>query len=62
MIADIVGGICFIAFLVFMGAICYIGVKYGNGNDRYYGYTRKPKDPFYWASTITYPRENDKNV
>ena len=62
MIADIVGGICFIAFLVFMGAICYIGVKYSDSNDRYYGYTRKPKDPFYWTSTITYPRENDKNV
>ena len=47
MIADIVGGICFIAFLVFMGAICYIGVKYGNSNDKYYGYSRKLKDPFY---------------
>ena len=62
MIADIIGGICFIAFLVFIGAICCIGMKYENSNDRYYGYTRKPKDPFYWISTITYPRENDKNV
>lgn len=60
MIADIVGGICFIAFLVFMGAICYIGVKYGNSNDKYYGYSRKLKDPFYYTSTITYPRDNDK--
>ena len=60
MIADIIGGICFIAFLVFMGAICYIGVKYGDSNVRYYGYTHKPKDPFYYTSTITYPRDNDK--
>lgn len=60
MIADIIGGICFIAFLVFMGAICYIGVKYGNSNDKYYGYTRKPKDPFYYTSTLTYPGDNDK--
>jgi hypothetical protein len=62
MIADIIGGICFIAFLVLMGAICYIGMKYGDSNVRYYGYTREPKDPFYWTSTLTYPRENDKNV
>ena len=62
MIADIIGGICFIAFLVFIGTICYIGMKYSNSDDRYYGYTRKPKDPFYWTSTITYPRENEKNV
>ena len=60
MIADIIGGICFIAFLIFMGAICYIGRKYSDSNDRYYGYTRRTKDPFYWTSTITYPRENDK--
>ena len=60
MIADIISGICFIAFLVFMGAICYIGIKYSDSNDRYYGYTRKPKDPFYYTSTITYPRDNDK--
>lgn len=60
MIADIVGGIYFIAFLVSMGAICYIGVKYGNSNDKYYGYSCKPKDPFYYTSTITYPRDNDK--
>lgn len=59
MIADIIGGICFIAFLIFMGAICYIGMKYSD-NDRYYGYTRKPKDPFYYTSTITYPRDSDK--
>ena len=62
MIADIIGGICFIAFLIFMGSICYISMKYSDSNDRYYGYTRKPKDPFYYTSTITYPRENDKNV
>lgn len=60
MIADIIGGICFIAFLVFMGAICYISLKYEENNNKYYGYTRKPKDPFYYTSTIIYPRDNDK--
>lgn len=60
MIADIISGICFIAFLVFMGLICYISMKYENSNNKYYGYTRKPKDPFYYTSTITYPRDNDK--
>ena len=60
MIADIIGGICFIAFLIFMGAICYSSMKYSDSNDKYYGYTRKPKDPFYYTSTITYPRDNDK--
>ena len=60
MVADIIGGICFIAFLIFMGAICYIGMKYGDSNERYYGYIRKPKDPYYWTSTITYPRKSDK--
>ena len=60
MIADIIGEICFIAFLIFMGAICYISMKYSDSNDRYYGYTRKPKDPFYYTSTITFPRDNDK--
>ena len=60
MIADIIGGICFIAFLVFMGAICYIGIKYSDSSDRYYGYSRRPKDPFYYTSTITCPRDNDK--
>ena len=60
MIADIIGEICFIAFLIFMGAICFISMKYSDSNDRYYGYTRKPKDPFYYTSTITFPRDNDK--
>lgn len=59
MIADILGGICFIAFLVFMGAICYIGMKYGDSNVRYYGYTRRPKDPYYWTSTIIYPKDKE---
>lgn len=62
MIADIIGGICFIVFLVFMFGICWISLKYGDSNERYYGYIRKSKDPYYWTSTITYPRENDKNV
>lgn len=59
MIADIIGGICFIAFLVFMGAICYIGMKYDDSNVRYYGYSRKLKDPYYWTSTIVYPKDKE---
>ena len=62
MIENIIGGICFIAFLLFMFCIYWIALKYEDNNKKYYGYTRKPKDPFYWTSTITYPRENDKNV
>lgn len=59
MISDIVFGICFIAFLLFLFGICWISIKYPSGN-KYYGYSRKPKDPYYWTSTIVYPREGNK--
>ena len=63
MIGEIVFGVCFIAFLLFMFGICWLAVHYPKENDsKYYGYLRKPKDPFYYTSTLVYPKENDKNV
>ena len=56
MITDIIFAICFVAFLLFLLGIIYIGVKYDSGS-KYYGYKR---DPFYWTSTITFPREDKK--
>lgn len=58
MISDIIFGICFIAFLLFMLGIYWISVKYPKQN-KYDGYARKPKDPYYWTSTITYPKDKE---
>lgn len=56
MITDIVFGVCFVAFLLFLLGVIYIGVRYDSGS-KYYECNR---DPFYWASTITFPREDKK--
>lgn len=60
MIVDIISGICFIAFLLFMLGICWAVITYVDSSNKYCDYSCKPKDSFYWTSTITYPRENDK--
>lgn len=59
MISDIILGVCFIAFLIFMFGICWLSAKYPKQN-KYDGYTRVPKDPYYWTSTIVYPGEDNK--
>lgn len=58
MIADIVGVVGLALFLLFMFSLCWFSIKYGG--DKYYNYSRKPKDPFYYTSTIIYPKDNNK--
>lgn len=56
MIGNIICGICLISFVLMLVAINYIGRRYDDDFNM-----RKTRDPFYWTSTVTFPREEDKN-